>query len=107
MFCSHCSAKVEENYKFCPNCGAQLNLTTSSDTSPSSSNVKKKPMPFWFKILALLAVLALVGVTAGILFTESWVDVVDHQLEALRQHDIDKAYYAYTSKDFQTSTSLK
>jgi TolA-binding protein len=114
MFCPHCGAKVTSDYKYCPNCGAKLDSSSVSPTRPdmaqtSSSaapTMKKKPMPFWFKLIALLAVLALIGVTAGILFTESWVDVVDHQLDALRQHDISKAYYNYTSKDFQTATSL-
>lgn len=113
MFCSYCNAKVEENYNFCPTCGTKLDSTTISpvplptSTTPSDALVvKKKPMPFWFKLIAFLAVLALVGVTAGILFTESWVDVVDHQLEALRQNNISNAYYTYTSKDFQTATSL-
>lgn len=118
MFCSHCGAKIEADHKFCPNCGAKLDSTVLSENDPTTdskaintatattSTVKKKPMPIWFKLLALLAVLALVGVTAGILFTESWVDVVDHQLEALRQHDIEKAYFSYTSKDFQATTSL-
>lgn len=113
MFCSHCGSKVETNYQFCPYCGAQLNssdlASTPSENGESTLSsppvMKKRPMPFWFKLVALLAVLALVGVTAGILFTESWVDAVDHQLEALRQHDIPKAYSAYTSKDFQASTS--
>lgn len=113
FFCSHCGAKVASDYKYCPNCGFELNsssVSSASDTTqtPSSATptMKKKPMPFWFKLIALLAILALIGVTAGILFTESWVDIVDHQLEALRQHDISKAYYDYTSKDFQAATSL-
>jgi Domain of unknown function (DUF4864)/zinc-ribbon domain len=116
MFCSHCGAKVEAGFQYCPVCGAKLDSQSISSRprsdsrlpqSPSpESSVKKKPMPFWLKLLLLLAVLALIGVTAGILFTESWVDVVDHQLEALRDHDIPKAYSAYTSKDFQAATSL-
>jgi TolA-binding protein len=118
MFCSHCGAQVDASYKYCPACGSSISAATmtfsppsedSTETTVSTSEtqiVKKKPMPFWFKLVALLAVLALIGVTAGILFTESWVDVVDHQLEALRQQDIAKAYYAYTSKDFQSATSL-
>lgn len=107
MFCSHCGMKVESDYKFCPSCGTRLDSTNVIiEPTPTPSVVKKKPMPFWFKLIALLAILALVGVTAGILFTESWVDVVDHQLEALRQQDIPKAYQAYTSKDFQAATSL-
>ncbi len=116
MFCSRCGAKIDANYKYCPNCGSQLDSASISSTPIDSAQessarsdtqvVKKKPMPFWLKLASLLAVLALIGVTAGILFTESWVDVVDHQLEALRQNDIAKAYYAYTSKDFQSATSL-
>jgi hypothetical protein len=106
MFCSHCGAKVESHYQFCPNCGAKLDASAISPTSSSHPPVGKKTMPFWFKLIALIAILALIGVTAGILFTESWVDVVDHQLEALRDHDISKAYSAYTSKDFQAATSL-
>jgi len=114
MFCTYCGTKVDENYKFCPGCGVLLNPETITNippkdqhsSTPDTPQMKKKPMPFWFKIIALLAILALIGVTAGILFTESWVDVVDHQLEALRQGDIPKAYTAYTSKDFQSATSL-
>lgn len=117
MFCSHCGSRIDASYKFCPSCGAKLDSTSISPTPPTGTSqapsastestiIKKKPMPFWFKLIALLAVLALIGVTAGILFTESWVDVVDHQLVALRENNIDKAYYSYTSKDFQNATSL-
>ena len=73
---------------------------------PEEVIIKKKKMPIWFKLAIFLSVLALIGVTGGILFTESWVDVVDHQLAALREKDIDKAYYAYTSKEFQKENSL-
>lgn len=105
MLCTKCGARVEGGYKFCPSCGAQL--PSSQETPPSSpQTVKKKPVPLWLKILAGLLVIALIGVTAGILFTESLVDVVDHQLEALHKDDINKAYYAYTSKAFQEATSL-
>lgn len=64
-------------------------------------------MPLWFKLVGLLAVLALIGVTGGILFTESLVDTVDNQLEALRDHDIDKAYLTYTSREFKNTTSIE
>ncbi len=108
MLCSQCGAKADDTHTYCPHCGAKLNSSDSTPPEPSSTppRVKRKPMPFWFKLLAFLAVLALVGVTAGILLTESWVDVVDKQLEALRQDDIDKAYYDYTSHDFQAATPL-
>jgi|GEM_PF-2398357 len=115
--CPHCRVKVEPAYQFCSACGGKLDFNPPRSVLPSdetqieelsshASVAKKKPMPLWFKLVALIAVLALIGVTAGIIFTESWVDVVDHQLEAFRHQDISKAYYAYTSKDFQTATRL-
>lgn len=117
MFCSQCGFKINQNYKYCPSCGADLSPPDKLSPSPVGSlensgtqksipPVKKKPMPFWFKALATLAVLALIGVTAGILFTESLVDVIDHQLDALHSHDVSKAYYAYTSRAFQEATSF-
>ncbi len=127
MFCSQCGAKVESDSNYCPSCGARLTSDeeergplfkanpSNSSTSPSSTISEpeqssqmrsKRRMPLWFKILASLAFIALIGVTIGILFTESWVEVVDQQLATLRQGDISKAYYAFTSKDFQEATSL-
>jgi TolA-binding protein len=118
MFCPQCGARVEKDHQYCTGCGAKLPISAqpqplaasdneSSQTPPPASTVQKKPMPLWFKIVAFIAVLALIGVTAGILFTESLVDVVDNQLESLRKDDISKAYYSYTSKDFQAATSLE
>ena len=107
MFCSHCGAEVVQNFKYCPYCGKAIDPSAIIPPEPASTQlVKKKPMPIWFKIVAFLAVLALIGVTAGILFTESLVDVVDHQLEALREKDLSNAYNSYTSKDFQAATSF-
>lgn len=107
MLCSRCGAEVFPNYQFCPSCGTKLDSSTITPPEPVQPHVvKKKPMPIWFKIAAFLAVLALIGVTAGILFTESLVDIVDNQLEALRQKDLSKAYYDYSSKDFQAATSF-
>lgn len=111
MLCPQCGASLDKSYKYCPSCGAQLPSTEKNSQSPTPSNygtggsIGKRRMPLWFKILASLAVIALIGVTAGILFTESLVDVIDHQLEALRHSDIDKAYSKYTSQEFQKETS--
>lgn len=80
-------------------------MSISSDSAEPSQAAVRKRMPFWFKLAAFIAFLALVGVTWGILFTESLVDVVDHQLGAFRDKDFVKAY-SYTSKDFQETTTL-
>ncbi len=37
--------------------------------------------------------------------TADLINVIEAQLTALRSHDVSKAYYAYTSRDFQKSTS--
>ena len=88
---------------------SQSPLENPQNKEPEQNHtiIQKKQMPLWFKIAIALSVLALIAVTAGILFTESWVDVVDHQLDALRHKDVEKAYTAYTSKEFQENTSLE
>ena len=64
-------------------------------------------MPLWFKIVIGFAVIALIAVTWGILFTERLVEIVDDQLASLRHEDITTAYYGYTSKGFQETYSLE
>lgn len=88
-------------------------MTESDIETPPPSNqpenphqIKKKPMPRWFKISIFMTLLALILVSAGLLFTESLVDTVEKQLDALRKNDIETAYQAYTSKDFQAATSM-
>lgn len=105
MQCPYCSEQIEQNFQFCPYCGSKIAAppTERQDEYP----VKKRSMPLWFKLVGLLAVLALIGVTGGILFTETLVDTVENQLEALQDHDIDKAYLTYTSKEFQNTTSIE
>lgn len=104
MFCSQCGAKVEEGAHHCTSCG---HFIREGGSGSPQLTVKKKAMPFWFKIIAALSVIALIIVAMGIFFTESIVEVVDEQLSTLRTNDITKAYYAYTSKDFQSTTTLE
>lgn len=111
--CPHCNAKIEQAFSYCPMCGSSTTQNKENDpltlfqVPPKPTQIiQKKKMPLWFKLVTGIAVLALICVTAGILFTENWVDVVDHQLAALKEHDINKAYKTYTSKDFQAATSL-
>lgn len=106
MSCPQCGAPIESNANYCPSCGAKQKPVDSNLSAQTPSLQPKRRMPLWFKLLATLAVIALFGVTGGILFTERLVDVIDHQLTMLRQGDIDQAYELYTSKDFQSQTSL-
>jgi hypothetical protein len=105
MICSHCNTKTDSSLLHCPTCGNILKPSQET-ISPSIIQVKKKIMPFWFKCAIFLALLGLIAVTGGILFTETLVDVVEHQLKELRVNNISKAY-DYTSKEFQKNTSLE
>lgn len=105
MICKNCSFSIEAPLNFCPSCGVSLKEEPPV-VAPSVVSGRRK-MPVWFQLLTGLALIALVAVTAGILFTEKFVDVVDHQLEALQEGKIEEAYQSYTSKDFQNTTSFE
>lgn len=102
ILCSKCGTEVDSKYKFCPICGAELASAEEAKPAP----VKKKSMPLWFKILLAITLIALIVVSAGLLFTETLVDVADKQLETLRKGEVEKAYQDYTSKSFRDATSL-
>lgn len=107
MFCTHCGSQIKDNAKFCAACGQPSVAAEGHTTPPPQPLVQKKAMPFWLKIVTALAILALIVVSMGILFTESIVEVVDDQLDTLKSNDVTKAYYAYTSSGFQKSTTLE
>jgi uncharacterized Zn finger protein (UPF0148 family) len=105
MICSHCGAPLKNGSLYCDSCG-QLSQAEEEIAPKQPQVVQKRPMPLWFKIVSALAVIALIVVTAGILLTENLRRPIDGQLAALRANDLDKAYFSYTSKDFQNTTSL-
>lgn len=116
MQCLHCKTQIDSTCNYCPICGMKTDAnpndldsnsqTINTEESPQVTVVKKDKMPFWYKLATFVAVIALIGVTAAILFTEKLIDVVDHQLKALKEQNIQKAYEDYTSKDFKATTSL-
>lgn len=83
----------------------------STEVDEKQQNISQAPakriMPLWFKIVAGIAFIALVAVTAGILFTETVVDIIEDQLKSLRTKDYEQAYHNYTSTAFQDATSYE
>jgi len=104
MPCSKCGAEVNTSDLVCPNC--QEKLTPTNEASSATQTPMKRPMPFWYKIAVFLTVIALIAVSAGLLFTESLVNVPQKQLKALRENDIESAYQNFTSSEFKAATSL-
>lgn len=76
MYCYKCGNQVDENAKFCPNCGTQLNnQQTSHNYEPiyqeSSSYVKEDDAPsFLFALLSF--VIPVVGLVLFILWNKEY-----------------------------------
>jgi hypothetical protein len=117
MFCPKCGAELQQNAKFCANCGnkifdeavtepqptspaqpAPANETTTAATAPAEKPKWKKVVTWIF--LFIVGVIALATLT-----TSGLMDPVDAHLRALRTGDIDSAYQQ-TSAAFQANTPL-
>ena len=95
MYCKHCGSKVEGHHLFCPTCGNRL------------SEEPAKRFPNWLKALFGLLILgALIALVVQFKKSDS-EDVIKNQLNALKTGKLTEAYYEYTSKEFQKSTSLE
>lgn len=84
----------------CPHCGQHL----PEGQTPSPA---KAHLPAWFRFF--LIIVAVIGVIAALVIfnTEDITDAVEGQLNALKEGRITEAYYHFTSKEFQESTSLE
>lgn len=94
MKCPSCQNQVEANQKYCPFCGK--NLLHIENAS-------------WKGLAAVGALLALAFLIWALSYShhDSAQEVVQNQLTALRNQKLTEAYYAYTSKEFQATTSLE
>lgn len=97
MFCSKCGSDLPKDSEFCSSCG---------DNQKPPLKPKRR-MPFWF---ILLFGITLIGVGAGFYSAFNSLggmgQAAQDQLDAIKTNQMTKAYYGYTSKDFQSSTSL-
>ncbi|MCB1213122.1 MAG: DUF4864 domain-containing protein [Chlamydiia bacterium] len=67
---------------------------------------EQKCLPFWAKVAIWLAVLAACAAGIAYFFTQGMVDTAREQLDALKNGNFPRAYYEFTSRDFQASTTL-
>lgn len=117
MFCPKCGTELQQNAKFCTNCGNKLSddgAIQPQATSPSQSTTVNEAStdtagpadkPKWKKVVTWVF-LFIVGVIAlATLTTSGLMDPVDAHLRALRTGDIDSAYQQ-TSAAFQANTPL-
>ena len=68
MFCKNCGARVEDNAKFCPNCGSALDVVEVVDEEkvvfvkekPQQNNVDRGPWKVFAKLGNVLGVLSFI-----------------------------------------------
>lgn len=107
MFCKHCGAQVDHLHRFCPNCGYELLASGSSSAKePFLDTHQKKRTPTWLKLLISLALIGLLFLISLLYLKDNPKESISDQLEALKANKITEAYYDFTSKDFQNSTTL-
>jgi Domain of unknown function (DUF4864) len=83
---------------------------TSNDQGPIArppSKPSKKSTPSWFKILFTAALIGVFVGIIGVFLPGGMSKIVEEQLELLREGRLTQAYYEYTSRDFQNTTSLE
>ena len=83
------------------------NSSNSQKSDASSSSKMKRPIPGWFKLLVAITCAGIVFGFIGLLFNENIARVVEEQLEKIKENRVTQAYYDYTSKEFQATTSLE
>ncbi len=101
MNCEHCGAEIVGESKFCPQCGSGRGVE-----SPEASKTKTKKRRWWLWLLwgAALVVFGLFWIKEVVPVP---LDTVVEQLTLVREGKLTEAYYDYTTKDFQASTTLE
>ncbi|MCB1111659.1 MAG: DUF4864 domain-containing protein [Chlamydiales bacterium] len=75
-------------------------------SAPIKESSPKKGFPIWLLVLITLLLLGGVGVYYAMTGVGVLVKPVEEQLKALENDQVTKAYFNYTSKEFQEATSL-
>jgi hypothetical protein len=104
MYCSHCGMSIDPSSQYCPKCGLKA---PNEDLKPHEKQMQgRRRGGFWLKALWAVLAIVVLGVAWLFYFTEDLTESIRGQLQALKEHRVTEAYYAYTSKAFQKTTSL-
>lgn len=95
MNCPKCHAPVSNGQKFCPQCGASL---------PEIGPTSRKSFGIKLIVGLILAALLIAGLSRY--GEENPTHVVREQVDAIQNNKLTQAYYDYTAKEFQATTSL-
>ena len=79
----------------------------SQTPGAGSPSKRKRPIPGWFKLLIAVTFAGAVFGFLGLVLNQNITPVVREQLEKIKENRITQAYYDFTSKEFQSTTSLE
>jgi len=103
MYCHNCGTKLSKGSRFCSSCGHSI-----AETSRGAQTFQHEhKSPIWFRILTAVFIIAILGSVWYWYNSEELEDVVENQLKSIRNNKITEAYYKYTAKSFQETTSLE
>lgn len=106
MLCSKCGAPITPGSASCPNCKASTKSLKTKETNPESE-AQGKNAPAWFKLFLVVVILGSIAI--GYHFfspSTNLSSLVQAQLAAIRSNHIDKAYYNFTSQEYQAKYPL-
>lgn len=101
MKCSHCGYELTKLTNFCPACGTKLSDGQKAELSSQKHPAKRLKAILWTILATLLAVALFV------LLSSDMTDTVKEQLKEIKEGKLSEAYHNYTSKAFQSATSLE
>lgn len=98
MRCENCGSEITPNNKYCSTCGEKVNNDT----------IKSTPKTYGWLLPVILFITCLLVIFYYFSFSNEFVDnVIKKQLNAIKDKHFTEAYYEYTTKEFQNTTSLE
>lgn len=102
MYCPNCGSPVDEHQICCISCGKKIDHFDHDTYTPYQ---KSRPIWFYFIVIATL-ILSFWGFYSLYNSGKTLENIVDVQLTEIRNRQLTKSYYEYSSNEFKKNTSF-
>lgn len=103
MYCPNCGSPVEDNQTCCTSCGKRLDHFEHETYVPYQ---KSRPIWFYFIVIATL-ILSIWGFYSLYNSGKTLETIVETQLTEIRNKQLTKSYYEYSSAEFKKNTPFE